>query len=137
MWGRWRLVESELYDLASDPGQQRGVSAQQPEIVAKLRKAHAQWWKDVEPWTTKRSAIIVGDDHENPSTLVPSTQHEQKRLSPEMAHKILPEKPLQRKRRALRRMARGKNVRLKCHMGCNLDDRLRLADLGLRKKNTP
>jgi hypothetical protein len=41
----------------------------------------------VEPWTTKRSAIIVGDDHENPSTLVPSTQYEQKGLSPEMVRK--------------------------------------------------
>ena len=84
MWGRWRLVESELYDLATDPGQQRDVSAKQPEIVAKLRAAYAQWWKDVEPWTTKRSAIIVGDDHENPSTLVPSTQYNQKGLSPAM-----------------------------------------------------
>jgi hypothetical protein len=83
MWQRWRLVERELYDLAADPSQQTDVSAKQPEIVAKLRAAYAQWWKDVEPWTTKRSAIIVGDDHENPSTLVPSTQYEQKGLSPE------------------------------------------------------
>ena len=84
MWQRWRLVESALYDLATDPGQQKDVSAKQPEIVAKLRAAYAQWWKDVEPWTTKRSAIIVGDDHENPSTLVPSTQYGQKGLSPAM-----------------------------------------------------
>jgi hypothetical protein len=87
MWGRWRLVESELYDLATDPGQQKDVSANQPEIVAKLRAAYAQWWKDVEPWTTKRSAIIVGDDHENPSTLVPSTQYNQKGLSPDWVRK--------------------------------------------------
>ena len=84
MWGRWRLVESALYDLATDPGQLKDVSTKQPEIVAKLRTAYAQWWKDVEPWTTKRSAIIVGDDHENPSTLVPSTQYEQKGLSAAM-----------------------------------------------------
>jgi arylsulfatase len=84
MWQRWRLVESALYDLATDPGQQKDVSAKQPEIVAKLRTAYAQWWKDVEPWTTRRSAIIVGDDHENPSTLVPSTQYGQKGLSPAM-----------------------------------------------------
>jgi hypothetical protein len=38
----------------------------------------------VEPWTTQRSAIIVGDDHENPLTLLPSTQHDQKGLSPDM-----------------------------------------------------
>jgi arylsulfatase len=87
MWGRWRLVESELYDLATDPGQQKDVSAKQPEIVAKLGKAYAQWWKDVEPWTTKRSAIIVGDDHENPLTLLPSTQYNQKGLSPDMVRK--------------------------------------------------
>ena len=84
MWRRWRLVESALYDLVTDPGQQRDVSANQPEIVAKLRAAYARWWKDVEPWTTKRSAIIVGDDRENPSTLLPSTQYGQKGLSPAM-----------------------------------------------------
>ena len=84
MWGRWRLVESGLYDLATDPGQLKDVSTKQPEIVAKLRTAYAQWWKDVEPWTTKRSTIIVGDDRENPSTLLPSTQYDQKGLSPAM-----------------------------------------------------
>jgi hypothetical protein len=87
MWRRWRLVERALYDLATDPGQQKDVSAKQPGIVAKLRTAYAQWWKDVEPWTTKRSAIIVGDDHENPSMLLPSTQYEQKGLSPEMVRR--------------------------------------------------
>jgi arylsulfatase len=84
MWRRWRLVESALFNLATDPGQQKDLIAEQPEIAAKLRKAYAQWWKDVEPWTTKRSAIIVGDDHENPLTLLPSTQHDQKGLSPDM-----------------------------------------------------
>jgi len=84
MWRRWRLVESALFNLATDPGQQKDLIAEQPEIAAKLRKAYAQWWKDVEPWTTKRSAIIVGDDNENPLTLLPSTQHDQKGLSPDM-----------------------------------------------------
>jgi hypothetical protein len=84
MWRRWRLVESALFNLDTDPGQQKDLIAEQPEIAAKLRKAYAQWWKDVEPWTTKRSAIIVGDDHENPLTLVPSTQYAQKGLSPAM-----------------------------------------------------
>jgi arylsulfatase len=84
MWRRWRLVESALFNLDTDPGQQKDLIAEQPEIAAKLRKAYAQWWKDVEPWTTKRSAIIVGDDHENPLTLLPSTQHDQKGLSPDM-----------------------------------------------------
>mgnify|MGYP006893384128 CR=1 FL=1 len=59
------------------------IGAKQPEIAAKLRTAYAQWWKDVEPWTTQRSASIVGGDHEKPSTLVPSTQYRQTGLSPE------------------------------------------------------
>jgi len=87
MWGRWRLVEKALYDLATDPGQQKNLISEQPEIAAKLSAAYAQWWKGVEPWTTKRSAIVVGDDHENPSTLMPSTQYDTKCLSPEMLRK--------------------------------------------------
>jgi arylsulfatase len=35
LWKRWRLLEDrELYDLASDPLQQKNVIDQHPEVVA-------------------------------------------------------------------------------------------------------
>lgn len=35
---RWKLVNDELYDLASDPGEQVDVAAQHPDMLAKLRE---------------------------------------------------------------------------------------------------
>jgi hypothetical protein len=45
MRDRWRLVDrDELYDLATDPGQERNVAADHPELVAELREAYEEWW---------------------------------------------------------------------------------------------
>ena len=41
--GDWKLVGSELYDLASDLGEQRNLAAANPAIVADLRAARAAW----------------------------------------------------------------------------------------------
>jgi hypothetical protein len=35
---RWKLVNDELYDLASDPGEQSNVAALYPDTLAKLRE---------------------------------------------------------------------------------------------------
>jgi arylsulfatase B len=35
---KWKLVNDELYDLASDPGEQSDVAAQHPDTLAKLRE---------------------------------------------------------------------------------------------------
>lgn len=70
MWNRWRLLnDTELYDLRSDPGQQRDVAAEHPEIVRKLREHYAQWWKDIEPGVNVLSAVTIGSDAE-PVTLL-------------------------------------------------------------------
>ncbi len=47
---RWRLIHGkELYDIKADPGQRRDVSAEHPEVVARLRDAHERWWDEVSP----------------------------------------------------------------------------------------
>jgi arylsulfatase len=70
MWRRWRLIDdAELYDLEQDPGQERNVIAAQPEVAARLRAEYERWWAGVEPWTRKRSALVVGDERANPTTL--------------------------------------------------------------------
>ncbi|AQQ70234.1 Arylsulfatase precursor [Limihaloglobus sulfuriphilus] len=69
MWKEWRLVEGkELYNLASDPGQQDNIADKHPEIVRRLRNHYEQWWKEVQPYTTVESSlpIHVGSRYENP-----------------------------------------------------------------------
>jgi arylsulfatase A-like enzyme len=41
--GNWKLIGHELYDLATDPGEQRDVAGAQPGVVADLRAARARW----------------------------------------------------------------------------------------------
>ncbi len=46
MKGPWRLVNrDELYDLRTDPGQRRNVSADHPGVVTELREAYEEWWE--------------------------------------------------------------------------------------------
>jgi hypothetical protein len=65
--GRWRLVNGrELFDLVSDPGQERDVAEHHPQLVAELRAAYDNWWADIEPSFTDQPHFIAGTDHENP-----------------------------------------------------------------------
>lgn len=46
---RFRFVNnSELFDLAEDPGERRNVIEDFPEIVAEFRHAHDGWWQKVQ-----------------------------------------------------------------------------------------
>ncbi|MEM9703603.1 MAG: sulfatase/phosphatase domain-containing protein, partial [Planctomycetota bacterium] len=50
MTDRWRLVgESELYDMAADPGQTQNVAEQNPSVVARLSRVYDEWWNDLSP----------------------------------------------------------------------------------------
>ncbi|MCC6233390.1 MAG: arylsulfatase [Verrucomicrobiales bacterium] len=52
---RWQMVSADggreprwqLFDVGTDPGQQRDVSASQPEVVARLAARYEVWWADV------------------------------------------------------------------------------------------
>jgi len=55
---RFTLVDNqELYDLNADPGEQKNVIAEHPEVVATLRAAYDQWWSDVQPLLVNESVI--------------------------------------------------------------------------------
>ena len=70
MTRRWRLVGgTELYDIPADPGQERDVAAEHPEVVAELRVAHEGWWAEIAPGLDAHCAHILGNDHENPTRL--------------------------------------------------------------------
>ncbi len=62
MTDRWRLVnDKELYDMTADPGQQRNLAGEQPQVVDALRAAYRRYWSSVstrdEGW---RGRPIIG-----------------------------------------------------------------------------
>lgn len=70
LWKRWHLLEDrELYNLESDPLQQKNVIDQHPDVVKKMRKELYQWWDEVGPIANVPQRVIIGSDHENPSRL--------------------------------------------------------------------
>ena len=70
MQNKWRLVHgTELYDLASEPGQQKNVAAEHPDVVKRLREHYEKWWAGVEPLLAQPVPIVIGADEENPVTL--------------------------------------------------------------------
>jgi len=70
MTDRWRLINGkELYDMKVDPGQENDISAENPRVTARLRKAYEDWWSDTSRRFGEYCQIIIGSDKENPSTL--------------------------------------------------------------------
>jgi arylsulfatase len=70
MWDKWRLVKGrELYDLRTDPGQAKDVSAGHPDVVAKMDEHYRTWWAGVAPTLDDFRPVSVGAEQENPVTL--------------------------------------------------------------------
>ncbi len=70
LWKNWRLLkDSELYDLTTDPLQQKNVLDEHPDIVKLLKEKRANWWSEVEGEANKPQRIIIGSDQENPLML--------------------------------------------------------------------
>ncbi|MGI9240581.1 MAG: arylsulfatase [Verrucomicrobiales bacterium] len=64
--------EFELYNLKDDPEERNNLAGQRPEILAKLREDYEVWFADVSSTRPNNYApprVIVGTEHENPSTL--------------------------------------------------------------------
>ena len=70
MWRRWRLVSGkELYDLATDPGQENNVFTRHPDIVKRLQAHYDRWWTGVEPLLDSFLPLHIGAPQENPTCL--------------------------------------------------------------------
>ncbi|MEM1443616.1 MAG: sulfatase/phosphatase domain-containing protein, partial [Verrucomicrobiota bacterium] len=70
LWKRWRLLENrELYNLETDPLQQKNVIEEHPEVVAKMREALYANWEKIKDFANEPQRMIVGDPRENPSKL--------------------------------------------------------------------
>lgn len=68
---RFNLINGEeLYDLSNDPGEQRNVIAEHPELARRLRSAYEKWFAEVSrECGFRRPRIPVGYREENPVTL--------------------------------------------------------------------
>lgn len=72
MTGSWRLVNrTELYDLATDPGQTTDIAASHPEIVRKLRETYESWWGRCTEGVDEPVPMLVGGD-DAPETVLRS-----------------------------------------------------------------
>lgn len=70
LWRRWRYLNNrELYDLATDPLQQRDVAAEHPQIVAELRGRLESWWRRNQSLANEPQRVVIGNDAENPTML--------------------------------------------------------------------
>lgn len=77
IWGKWRLVNgTELYDLATDPGQERDAALTSPEVVVKMRAHYEKWWAPLEPTLRQFLPISIGAPQENPVMLCSSDWEE-------------------------------------------------------------
>jgi arylsulfatase A-like enzyme len=83
MTDRWRLIDGKsLFDINADPGQQRDLASQHPQIAGELRSAYDRWWDDVSAQFDDYVEISVGSDHENPAVLNSMDWHETGKLPP-------------------------------------------------------
>lgn len=65
LWKKWRLVNgTELYDVASDPGQEKNLHARRPEVVRALRAHYEAWCRKIEPVMGQTNHVSVGTPHE-------------------------------------------------------------------------
>ncbi|MFI3238445.1 MAG: arylsulfatase [Lachnospiraceae bacterium] len=66
----YRLINgTELYAIKKDPNQRNDIASEHPEIVAKLREAHENWWESVVDVMLPYNPILIGSEHENPTRL--------------------------------------------------------------------
>ena len=66
---KWRLIDGkQLYDIKADPGQDKDVAKDHPEVVGKLRKDYETWWESLKPAMDHTVRIGLGGK-QNPTML--------------------------------------------------------------------
>lgn len=70
MSGDWRLVKGrELFNVATDPGQENDVAKVNPEMVERLRGGYETWHEEMAKGFRKESRSVIGDPGCNPARL--------------------------------------------------------------------
>jgi len=66
LWNKWRLVKGEqLYDVSTDPHQDKDIAAKHPDIAAAMRKHYEQWWAKTIPQFEQPRYIHLGSEEAN------------------------------------------------------------------------
>jgi len=77
VWNKWRLVNGvELFNMDVDPGQRTDISAQYPEVVAKMKAFYEQWWAELQAGLDDFIPVPVGSSHANPVFLTSNNWQE-------------------------------------------------------------
>ena len=62
IWKNWRLNgEEELYELGLDPGQEKDVSTQHPEVVRGLKRHYDAYWASIEDSIDVIEPVVIGN----------------------------------------------------------------------------
>ncbi|MHC4151082.1 MAG: arylsulfatase [Planctomycetota bacterium] len=65
LWKRWRLVHGdELYNLEDDPGQEKNVIEEYPDVAQELRAHYSRWIEEITPLQKQVNYISIGVDTE-------------------------------------------------------------------------
>lgn len=76
MSDKWRLVNGkELYNLTTDPGQEKDLAEVNPTKVKTLRGYYDEWWKSVSTQFSSYPIIILGDEKQNPTEFTCHDSH--------------------------------------------------------------
>jgi len=62
MYGKWRLVGKELYNLDKDPSQTHDVAINFPFVTNQMQRIYENWWKDISKDFNKYNRTIIGSD---------------------------------------------------------------------------
>ncbi len=61
--------ETQLFDMAADPGEKNDIARDHPQIVREMRAAYEDWFRDVTRGIRSPVRIPLGDPEANPTTL--------------------------------------------------------------------
>jgi arylsulfatase A-like enzyme len=76
MTGKWRMVDGkQLYDMEADPGQQKDVASDNPEVMEELDTFYTNWWNALEDRRNLDVRIPIGAEGGNPTTLTGHDWH--------------------------------------------------------------
>ena len=75
MTQQWRLINGEeLYDMQADPGQQRDVAGDHPDVKTRLRESYDAWWARIDDRFDDYVRIPIGAA-ENPARITAHDWH--------------------------------------------------------------
>jgi arylsulfatase A-like enzyme len=73
MWKKWRLVmDKELYDLSTDPGQTTDVAEKYPDVMNSMQEYYRSWKERALTGYNQTRYIHLGTEKQNPLTLYSS-----------------------------------------------------------------